>query len=285
MTITNIAKKAIESFATKTSKVAKTSMHMSIPQANKLTGISQDVFEKTQSFDFSKMRLGNRINSGHEANVFEILGTNDYVLRIKKEINFSPRLLKGLIPTDKIDDITVASNADESIKVLKKISGQPLYGKDWDLFKTPDAKNYLSHFSELEQVPDKVFVDYLRQINELRKKGFDIDKLNPNNYLYDASKQKINIIDTYKKQLKNPKLTLEELSPLVDGHRIERVFRQLGEDEKQDFIKRLQTLINRIVSAAKKEGIDVEIEAIDKNKLQTSLTYLYHNDKEMISFM
>ena len=285
MTIANIAKKAINNFATKTAKVARINTHMSVPQAKKLMGLSQDVFEKAQKFDFSKIRLGNRINSGREANVFEILGTEDYVIRIKKGLEFSPKLLKEVLPTDKIDDITVASNADKSIKILRKISGKPLYGKDWDLFKTPDIKDYLAHFSELEQVPDKVFVDYLRQINELRKKGFDIDKMNPNNYLYDSAKQKINIIDVSKLTSINNALTLDELSPLVDGHRIGRVFDQLDNEGKQKFIKRLQTLIDRIVSAAKKEGIDVEIEAIDQNRLQSSLTYMYHNDKKMLDLI
>lgn len=285
MTIANIAKKAINNFATKTAKVARINTHMSVPQAKKLMGLSQDVFEKAQKFNFSQIRLGNRINGGQDADVFEILGTKDYVIRITKEIDFSPKLLKGLFPNDKIDDITVASNADKSIKVLKRIMGEPLYGKDWDLYKNPNMKDYFSCLSKLEQAPDKVFVDYLKDILELRKKGFDIDDINPNNFLYDEANQKINVIDIRKSSITNEKLTIYEIAPLLDGQRIRRIFKQLGNEEKESFIKRLQTFIDRIVSAAKKEGIDVEIEAIDKNRLQSTLTYLYHNDKEMLNLI
>jgi hypothetical protein len=285
MIIANIAKKAINSFATKTAKVARTNMHMSIPQAKKLTGLSQDVFEKAQKLDFTQIKLGKRINSGREANVFEILGTNDYVLRIKKDLDFSPKLLKGLIPTDKIDDITVASNADESIKVLKRIMGEPLYGKDWNIHKDPNISNYFACLTRLELASDKVFVNYLKDVIELRKKGLDIDDINPNNYLYDVANQKINIIDVSKKTSKKNALTLDDLSPLVDGHKIGHVYSQLDNQWKQKFIKRLQTFIDRIVSSAKKEGIEVEIEAIDKTKLQSTLTYLYHNDKQMLKLL
>lgn len=275
--VSNIA----NTFRNITPKTVKNT-NVSNPLNIKFAGLSQDVFEKAKPLEFSQIKLGERMNGGTEADVFEVLGTEEYVLRLRKGVEFSPRLLQGVFVPREQDDITVGTNSDGSVKILKRIPGEPLYGKDWKLYKVPDFKEYLSHLSILEKAPDKIFADYMKEIVELREKGFDIDRINPNNILYDAQKQKISIIDVTKKPTESTKITLDDLSPLVDGYRIGRIYKNLDAKEQETFIPRLQAFINRIVSIAEKEGIDIEIAEIDENELQSVLTYLYHNKKNML---
>mgnify|MGYP006916039901 CR=1 FL=1 len=223
-----------------------------------------------------KFELGSEVNSGIEAVVYNVKGYKDLVARVKKGTTFDYLKLRRFEDEAKH---TVAKSPDGKITIMRKIEGEPLYGKGWNIRQKPKTEDFERTLDKLEQMPDSTYSQLIDDVIDLRKKGYDIDKINPNNFLLDTKKQKINIVDISKNSQGHNGVELDDIiEPLLDDRRIMYLDRL---DEK--VISKVKSFIDRIISVGRAKNLGFTMERLDHSKLQTNLVYLYHNDQLMIN--
>ena len=235
-------------------------------------GLLSDVFERT-GVDLKNIKRGSLLNSGHSYNVYET-NYSDYVLRVNK--NFLENKNTDLLPVNDKSDILFAHNINDTVQVLKKVRGEPLYGKGWDLNKTYTTDTFLVTFEKIKNLPDKSFEDYIYRIIELRKTGHEIDTINPNNFLLDG--ENISIIDVEFKKVE-PKISIEDFYPLIDEKKLPNILKSLPLNKRNELVEDIRLLLTRFVKICKRNGQNTNIERVDYSKLQNIVTYIYYNDK------
>lgn len=258
-----------------------------LARSNKATnvvsfGLKNDLFVRSTN-NLSKIQIGKRINGGIEADVYEVKEHSDWVLRHKRDYDFDLKSLKFVENQDNAFGV-IAENEQKTIQILKKKEGTPLHGTDWRIRQTPNIDTYLEQLKELEKVPNKAFVDYFKQVLNLRSNGYNIDRMNPNNILYDEKNQRFNIVDIREDSEAKAELEIEDLYTFLDGARTRRVYKKLNETDRKVFENYTRNFTDRIIAALKEEGINLEIPPINHNELQHFLIYVYHNDEEILKF-
>ena len=225
-----------------------------------------------------QFQLGEVINSGLEAVVYDIKNYKNLVARVPKNKNFNPFNLRPIN-----GDIrgVIASCKSGAVTVMKKFEGEPLHGKGWDIRKRPVQEIFESTLDKLNELPDSTFSQLIDDIINIRKKGFDIDNINPNNFLLDIKSKKINIVDISKNKTGEQGIKLNDIiEPLLDDRRI-MYLDKINVSTKT----KIKEFINRIISIGRSKNLYFAMEKPDYSKLQTSLVYLYHDDKDMINII
>lgn len=244
--------------------------------------LAEDVFDLKN--EFANLRLVRRINSGRDANVYDVQGHPDWVLRIEHDTEFKPQKLKRVEKQDEVLGV-IASNPSGTMKILKKLEGEPLHGKDWDIFEEIRASEYFSQLTEIENIPDEAFIKYYEKILDLRKKGYQVDTTNPNNILYDAKNKIFNIVDIEKKENVTPEVTIRDFYTFLDGARIGSFYRNAPTETRSILAGSVNKFINRILNISDKHNMNLQMEEINHKKLQSFLVYIYRNDEEMLKIM
>jgi len=225
-----------------------------------------------------EFKLGGIINSGIEATVYDIKNYKNLVARVERNYKFNPYRLKQVK-----NDIrgVIASSDYEKVRVMTKFSGEPLYGKGWDLRKKPDQQIFESTLDKLNELPDSTYSQLIEDIINIRKKGFDIDNINPNNFLLDMKSKKINIVDISESNEGIKGVDLGDIiEPLLDDRRI-MYLDKLNETTKA----KIKSFIDRIIAIGQSKNLKFELEKPNHSRLQNSLVYIYHDDKKMIDFI
>ena len=235
-------------------------------------GLKEDLFE-TSMINLKNIKRSNFINRGHDYNVYN---TNypDFVLRVKRGKIFN--VTKNLKRYNDSLGLVYAQNDDESVQLMKKVSGEPLYGNGWTLMKDVDPFLYFKALRKIIRLPDKTFEDYIKKVLYIRKNGYDIDRFNPNNFLLDN--ETINIVDLSKTHVE-PKISIEDFYPFFDEKILGTLLFNLPKESKDELITTLRNFLARIVKICRRNGQNVEIEKVDHSKLQNFVTYVYYGDK------
>ena len=284
MKIFEFTRKAIRHIAEAAELTTRRSERMTLPDgfnAKLPAPLASDVYE-AKGFNFSDVRLGKRINGGREAEVFDIKGHPEWVLRWEYDSTFDARQLRPV--EDNVMGV-VASTPDGAVKVLKKLQGEPLYEKDWDIFRDPDVTEYFSQLSKIEEIPDEAFIKYMQDLLELRKKGYQVDRTNPNNILYDSKTHTFNLVDIRQKPNLKSEIVLKDFYPFVDAARAQGFYRNSHDGTRNIFVGYITRFLDRVLKLAEQQGIKLEIEEIDHNKKQDFFVYLYRNDEEMLKLL
>lgn len=246
-----------------------------------LSFTSKDTFER-QSFDISQnlknIELGERINDGLDADVY-YTNFDGYVMRVLKGAEFNPGKLEML---DNPDGIILASDKEDTMRLMKFVKGEPLYGKGWDINYPVTKDKYMENFNKIVNLPDKAFSGYMNDIVNIRKSGYEIDNTNPNNFLLDGNH--INIVDLEKREVE-PKLVPEDLYPLINYHHLPSVLQDMTNDEIRNFSDNIKVFYDRLVAIADKNNLKLEIPEIDHNKIQRRDVYLYHKDWKYLNLV
>ena len=288
MKIFDLTRKAIRHIAEAAEIVPKRNNKISLPDglnfdAKLRPQLVEDVCE-IKGFNFMDLKIGPRINGGRDAEVFDIQGHPDWVLRWEYDAVFSMRDMKMLENQDDVLGV-VASNSDGTIKILKKLQGEPLYEKDWDIFRDPSPEKVFSQIAEIEKTPDEVFVKYYNDILDLRKNGYHVDTTNPNNILYDEKAKKFNIVDIRKDESVKPEITMKDFFPFLDGARALQLYRNLDDASRKVYSEKVCRFFDRINEIVKREGLELKAEEINSKRLQNVLTYIYNKDEEMLQVL
>lgn len=221
---------------------------------------------------FDKLKLGRPINSGYQATVYNLKGFNSLV--VKTNI-FEPSTLRW-----EVDDFThVLMDNNSGTKILERMPGEPLYGKNWRSLKSPSVYRYKKQLKQLIDMPDEAYLDFISQLNLLREKGYAFDNVNPNNILLDKKKNKFNIVDVgYDSILKRGKtvLSLADFYPFWDKEHLYSIYKKANSYNRNQIMTLVKTFIDKIKNVGAKNGYCIKIESLDKYKLQDAHVYLYN---------
>ena len=219
-----------------------------------------DTFTRTTpsfSIDFKSIKKDKYISSGREATVY---GTNNdnYVLRITRNSRYNP---DEMIPVEDGNGLILASNKDNTVQLLRRVTGEPLYDKEWEVISNNITKEeYLKCFNKIKELPDESFEEYIKNIINFRKNGYNIDTLNPNNILLDGTH--LNIVDIEKKPLVKPDITITDFCSLVDFFHIRYNLLSMSGEERTKFLSELDKFFDRIIAIAGKEGYRLNKKAV-----------------------
>ncbi|MBE7710336.1 MAG: hypothetical protein E7Z93_07815 [Cyanobacteria bacterium SIG32] len=288
MKIFEFTRKAIRHIAEAAEIIPKRNKTVSLPEglnfnAKMRPQLVEDVYE-AQGPNFANIKIGQRINCGRDADVFEITNHPDWVLRWEYDSPLDSRILRAVKEQDNVSGV-LASNPDGTVKILKRVYGEPLYGKYWDIFNDPIPEESLIHLRQIESIPDEAFIKYYNDVLELRKNGYQVDTVNPNNILYDKKAKKFNIVDIKKADNVSPNVTMNDFHPFLDGARALSLYKRLDNVAREDFSRRVCKFFDRMIDLAKSQGGDLQVQEVDYNKLQNILVYIYHKDEEMLKIL
>ena len=223
-------------------------------------------------------KLGDVINSGIEAVVYNVKNYKNLVARVDKNTSYNPFKMKQ-IENDVLG--VIAGSKDGTMTVMKKFEGEPLYGKGWNIRHKPNQNTFESTIDNLNKLPDSTFSKLIDDIINIRKHGFDIDNVNPNNFLLDMKSKKINIVDISESKTGVKGIELDDIiEPLLDYTRIMNL-EKISEATKS----KIKSFIDRIISIGESKNLCFSMEKLDHSKIQSGLVYLYHNDKKMIDLI
>lgn len=237
-----------------------------------------DTFTRTTfdvNRDLKKVRLKEKINEGRSAEVYST-NYDECVVRLAWGKKFRPKELKA---ADDPNGLILAEDEDGFVQLMKFVKGEPLYGKSWKILDTVSKKKYLKEFRKIKSLPDKTFAEYMREITKIRRNGYDIDDINPNNFILDG--EHIGIVDLKKSEGVVPSLTVEDFNPLVNRFQLMRILKTMSPKEMHLFADEIKDFYDRIIGLALNHGYDLKMRKIDSNDIAYRMylvNYLYYKD-------
>lgn len=204
---------------------------------NKVTFKGKDFFEKFSNRQRAKeiikdknlpdVRLGTEINRGNEAVVYNVKDNPEWVVRVehKNKPDFSEL---GTTDFEENPNLIATTKTGEC-QILKKLAGEPLYGKNWKIGSRISLIRYFQEMKKIKEIPDEAFAKYCRDVIGLRKKSLEIDNINPNNILYDKHKKEFNLVDIKKKIGVLEKLYIQDFYPFIDAKRLPTLYKHSGD--------------------------------------------------------
>ena len=245
--------------------------------------LDSDTFTRTPfdvNNDLKRIRLREKINEGRTSEVYTT-NFSEYVVRITRGMAFAPKALTAI---DDPNGLTVAEDQYGFTKLMKHIKGEPLYGKKWIIDKAMPFKQYMNTFEKILNLPDETFAQYIRDVINIRQKGYDIDEINPNNFLLDG--KQIRIVDLEEKPNIEPQILLRDFDPFVDKYHLIRMFRRMDQKDIQAFAEKIKYFYNKLIGIAQQEGHTLSIEEPKDNgfaKRSHLINYLYYQNWDMIT--
>ena len=227
------------------------------------------------------LKTGEHINSGYHADVYALQGwDNSYV--VPRVIMENRPMLDGrrLRPAEPNYDNIVYEYPNSSTSIRKRIPGEPLHGKFWNKPYMANSKTFFETIKNLSEMPDRVFLGYIDDVVHLRESGFEIDTINPNNFLLDKYNGKINIIDIATADSRIgyvERLQINDFYPFVDSNRIEDIIRDMSVPERKVLVKTVQDFLNRMIDIAKMRGYNLFVPKAGEYN-SDFISYVYHND-------
>lgn len=220
---------------------------------------------------------------------------NEYVLRLtcgKRSI--------GLQKFEPVDDVFEGRNFGQAvaksecgyITINKKVQGSVLYKLNDGLANKPSL--YMESLREYAKMPDETLEQFVKDVAFIQEKGYWIDHVNPENFLYDRKAGKIvkiGIVDVGEQFDWDLEPFAHDwiLDPLVNGYEIPRIYENLIPAQREEMFGLITQLENRVLPLCKKYGIP-EARWNTKNYVDISLSSilqtrgkLNYNNDDLIS--
>lgn len=177
---------------------------------------------------------GKEIGEGFEGVTYAIPNTDNWIVKKYKKTSLIPVKTKeaNIQKAEKnlpelnageciaIVNIPCGPNYTSRYHILEKQEGHPLgvNGLWADEIDDFNISTHLKTLSLLAYAPAASFDKLIDDINYIHKQGFNIDALNPQNFLFDEKKQTINFVDINDRLDDDGNLFGEVLFSLLDGY-------------------------------------------------------------------
>lgn len=175
---------------------------------------------------------GLMLGAGFEGEVFEIPGTDDWVIKEHKRSSIIPiKTQKATLV--KIDDIIPDMNVGQTIGCLRFPCG-PNYSysyyirkkqkgitlgvdpKDMDKIHSYNINGHLASLKLLSEAPQSTYNQLIIDLNRIYNEGYEVDCSNLNNFLYDLENDTINFVDVNDKHKHQGNQLADTLYSLLD---------------------------------------------------------------------
>ena len=226
---------------------------------------------------------GKLIGSGFEGVVYQMNGTDNWVMKESKRSAFIPGAVDKMeiieitdeFPTlnigQPIAKVTLPKAAQFSYTfyVLKKQRGKSL-GVAPDEFKEINTNNLQRHLNSLKvlaSAPQSTYEKLIQDVTEISEKGYEIDCGNPNNILFNVANQSINFVDINKFDVSNNKNSTKNsqlgnvLYALLDTE-FEKVLRENPTDDETIQLRKkyISQICEKYFYAMKQQGAVFHLE-------------------------
>lgn len=238
-----------------------------------------DIFQECH-IDLEHIKLGRVINQGRDAIVYQTQNDPNMVIRLEFDAVYNPTKLSS--KNADINRHIIAASDDEKITLMKFIKGRPMHGSYWHIMQDINYNEFFEELARIKEIPDSAFIKYYNDILELRKKGYNVDTVNPNNILYDEKTKTFNLVDITKSDDVKPEVTIKDFYPFVDNARLEWFYKDSIDGEKEAIRTEVTDFLNRIAKIGRKKGVDLSMPQIDTNHLQKFIVYLYHDCPDLM---
>lgn len=251
--------------------------------------IQADTFVRTTfdiNKDLGKVRLKEKINEGSSA---EVYSTNfeGYIIRLIKNTKFKPKALRVV---NDPNGLTIAADNSDTMRLMKRVEGEPLYGKGWDMCETIPKEEYMTQFETIRQLPDDTFKEYIQNIIKIRENGYDIDYVNPNNYLLHNNHigivdLEMNSLDSNGSPIKDVYFSIHDFNPLINRPQLIRIIKMMSTKELHSFSEEIKKLYDRFINIASGEGYNLHLDETKDDgpaNRDQLLSYLYYRNFKML---
>ena len=238
-----------------------------------------DIFQECH-IDLEHIKLGRVINQGRDAIVYQTQNDPNMVIRLEFDAVYNPTKLSS--KNADINRHIIAASDDEKITLMKFIKGRPMHGSYWHIMQDINYNEFFEELARIKEIPDSAFIKYYNDILELRKKGYNVDTVNPNNILYDEKTKTFNLVDITKSDDVKPEVTIKDFYPFVDNARLEWFYKDSIDGEKEAIRTEVTDFLNRIAKIGRKKGVNLSMPQIDTNHLQKFIVYLYHDCPDLM---
>ncbi len=238
-----------------------------------------DIFQECH-IDLEHIKLGRVINQGRDAIVYQTQNDPNMVIRLEFDAVYNPTKLSS--KNADINRHIIAASDDEKITLMKFIKGRPMHGSYWHIMQDINYNEFFEELARIKEIPDSAFIKYYNDILKLRKKGYNVDTVNPNNILYDEKTKTFNLVDITKSDDVKPEVTIKDFYPFVDNARLEWFYKDSIDGEKEAIRTEVTDFLNRIAKIGRKKGVDLSMPQIDTNHLQKFIVYLYHDCPDLM---
>ena len=232
---------------------------------------------------------GKLIGSGFEGVVYEINGTDNWVMKESKRSSLIPYPVSKMeileIPDDfpslnigqPIAKVTMPKNSvfSYTFYVLKRQKGQSL-GVAPDELNINDftVNKHLNSLKLLASAPQSTYDKLINDVVKISQNGYEIDCGNSNNFMFDSDNQSVNFVDVnkYEKDVKKTNQLGNVLYSLLDTS-----FESLMRDSKEcnNTLEQRKYLISQICEkyfrAMKANGLMFNLDFLFINLLNTSI--------------
>ena len=222
--------------------------------------------------DHSKAK-GKVLGSGFEGVVYEIPGTDRWVLKEYKRSSIIP-LKSDKTSLVKIEDIIPDMNVGQSIACLKFPCG-PNYSyyyyvrkrqngitlgvdpKDVDRIHSYNLEGHTASLKLLSDAPQLTYDKLISDLNRIYDAGYEVDCSNLNNFLFDSENNSINFVDINDKH-KNPGNQLADVLYSLLDTAFYRTFKDEDPEEKSAksiSLKYSKEIVTKFFAAMKKQNM------------------------------
>jgi hypothetical protein len=219
----------------------------------------------------SNVQLEDPIGIGANSKVYEIPNYDDYVLKILN--NSDPNKIPvGLFPDDVNVGQPVWISPLSNMQILKKVPGQEHSIAKWSsIIENPDTKMpehitkeqanlFFAKTDKLASMDDEAFDKLAQKVKLISDKGYKLDPINPNNLI--VSDDEINIIDFWKVKDREKHIyqnsSLDLIAVMLDFTLFPEYYDKLNYDKKQQLIKDVEIIRDKVNKASKKAGLDTD---------------------------
>ena len=238
-----------------------------------------DIFEENL-VDIHNIKLDTVINQGRDAIVYQIRNNPNLVIRLEFDSVFNPQKLDTA--NADLNRHIIAASDDGTITLMRRVKGKPLHGKYWHIMQDINWNDFLGTINEIKEIPDSAFVKYYRDILELRKKGYNVDTINPNNILYDKETKTFNIVDITQNEAIKPEVSIKDFYPFVDAARLEYFYKDSTDIEQEIISTNVCAFLDRIAKIGHKIGVDLSMPKAEASGLQKFVVYLYNGCPDLV---
>ena len=202
-----------------------------------------------------KIRPDNIIGEGTEAKVYAL--SDDYVIRVlkyqKQSSNQKFTSIPELFEGQNFGQAVMVSN-DGAISINKLVTGKQMYPVE-----RISSDTYLNSLRNYSELSDTCLERYVKDFSYLNKKGYKMDP-NPENFLYDAKKDRIGFVDIAKLEDKiinydEPFSHTAVMFPLVNGRQVFRQYMQMYPSERKEMFDLINKIEERILPYCEKYDI------------------------------
>lgn len=235
----------------------------------------------------------NHLGTGANSTVYNMPELDGYVVKVLNKDDPNG-INMGEFPSNVNLGQPVWQNPDnQRILILKKVEGKEHSVPNWSNtiwddkeyaphnVTTQQAQLFNKQINSLANMPQSAFDAIAKDVKTLDDKDYKVDSINPNNLIVDEDKQQIHIIDYFKVKPHEKHIQqnccMDLVAIMLDFTLFPEYYDKLDEQGKQQALKSVETIKEKVFKGAKNSGLSTDTERFKTFINNTSRWFTAHS--------